>query len=143
MNYLWLGSKTPSPAVGKLVLLYILLDKVYASSWLLLLATHWHSNSIDNFNQRSYGWGWFWFDFNKRVSNAVLPWQRTHIQHMCKHTKMTTHICNRTITTQVCREIVTHTNQLQNSHISKNRSSLKVAKVKISIGTAFYQWMTL
>ena len=54
--------------------------------------------------------------------------------------KMTTHIYNRTITTQPCREIVTHTQiNYKNSHINKNRSSLKVAEVKMSIGTAFHQ----
>ena len=44
------------------------------------------------------------FDFNQPVSSAVLSWQRTHIQHANKHTKMTTYI----------------TEQLQHKHAERN-----------------------
>jgi len=51
------------------------------------------------------------FDF--LISQSAMPFfpGREHIYS--KHTKMTKHIYNKTITTQACRENITHTNQIQ------------------------------
>jgi len=41
------------------------------------------------------------------------------------------------------KEMITHTNQLQKFTQIQNKSSLKVAEVKISFGTEFHQWIAL
>ena len=69
---------------------------------------------------------------------------REHIYSMHANTQKLQH----TYTTEQLQhkhaEKLLHTQiNYKNSHINKNRSSLKVAEVKMSIGTAFHQWMTL